>query len=86
MRIDLTRVPVLPVFRWLAKAGDIAVPEMLRTFNCGIGMVVVVAPDKAAQVRGVLARNGEAVVDLGEVIPRADGVEPVQTTGSLTLA
>jgi phosphoribosylformylglycinamidine cyclo-ligase len=86
VRIDLSRVPVLPVFKWLAKAGDVAVPEMLRTFNCGIGMVVVVAPNAAAQVRAVFERNGESVVDLGEVVPLAPDAEPVQTTGMLNLA
>jgi phosphoribosylformylglycinamidine cyclo-ligase len=86
VRIDLARVPVLPVFKWLARAGDVAVPEMLRTFNCGIGMVVVVAPDKAAQVRSAFERNGETVVELGEVIPLAANAEPVQTTGTLALA
>ena len=35
-RIDLARVPVLPVFQWLAREGGIAENEMLRTFNCGI--------------------------------------------------
>ncbi len=38
-RIDLTRVPVLPVFKWLADEGGVAQDEMLRTFNCGIGMI-----------------------------------------------
>ena len=44
-RIDLAQVPVLPVFKWLAQAGDIAQDEMLRTFNCGIGMIAVVAAE-----------------------------------------
>src|SRR5271168_3169077 len=39
--LDLDRVPVLPVFKWLATAGKIAELEMLRTFNCGIGMIAV---------------------------------------------
>jgi len=86
VRIDLDRVPVLPVFKWLAGAGDIAVPEMLRTFNCGIGMVVVVAKDKAREVRAVFERNGETVVDLGGVVPLAANAEPVQTAGALDLA
>jgi phosphoribosylformylglycinamidine cyclo-ligase len=86
VHIDLSRVPVLPVFKWLAQAGDVAVPEMLRTFNCGIGMVVVAAPEKAAQVRAVFERNGETVVDLGEIIRLAAHAEPVQTTGTLNLA
>ena len=63
VRIDLARVPVLPVFRWLAATGGIAETEMLRTFNCGIGMIVVVAPDKADAVDGCIparGRNGHA--------------------------
>src|SRR5580704_17568422 len=39
--VDLDRVPVLPVFKWLAAAGSISETEMLRTFNCGIGMIAV---------------------------------------------
>ena len=41
-RIDISRIPVLPVFQWLAATGGIAEKEMLRTFNCGIGMIAVV--------------------------------------------
>ena len=44
-RIDLAQVPVLPVFKWLASEGGIAQNEMLRTFNCGVGMIV----DRRAQ-------------------------------------
>ncbi|MGA7208180.1 MAG: phosphoribosylformylglycinamidine cyclo-ligase, partial [Pseudolabrys sp.] len=43
-RIDLTQITVPPVFQWLAREGNIAQNEMLRTFNCGIGMTVVTAP------------------------------------------
>src|SRR5262249_12844502 len=42
VRLDLARVPLLPVFKWLAAVGAIAQSEMLRTFNCGIGMIAVV--------------------------------------------
>jgi phosphoribosylformylglycinamidine cyclo-ligase len=66
-RIDLARVPVLPVFKWLAQAGGIAQAEMLRTFNCGIGMIVVVAKESADTVAGVLSKAGESVVRLGEI-------------------
>src|ERR1041384_7230116 len=41
VQVDLAGVPVLPVFKWLAKARGIAEPEMLRTFNCGVGMIVI---------------------------------------------
>src|SRR5215471_4044806 len=65
--LDLARVPVLPVFKWLAATGAIAQGEMLRTFNCGVGMVAVVEPAKADAVAAELARAGESVVRLGEV-------------------
>ena len=58
-RIDLGRIPVLPVFKWLAAVGGIAEKEMLRTFNCGIGMIAVVEPRKADAVIKVLKREGE---------------------------
>ena len=41
--IDLARLPVLPVFKWLAEQGGIAELELLRTFNCGIGMIAIVS-------------------------------------------
>jgi phosphoribosylformylglycinamidine cyclo-ligase len=72
-RIDLSTVPVPPVFGWLAKAGGIDGMEMVRTFNCGIGMIAVVAPEDAERVRGVLEREGETVVDLGRVEADEDG-------------
>ncbi len=66
--LDLDRVPVLPVFRWLAATGDVSEQEMLRTFNCGIGMVAVVEARAAAAVSEQFAANGESVVNLGEVV------------------
>jgi phosphoribosylformylglycinamidine cyclo-ligase len=84
-RIELARVPVLPIFKWLAKAGRIAEPEMLRTFNCGIGMVAVVEPRKASAVAAVLRRCGETVVQIGEVVPAAKGKPRVSYTGRLNV-
>jgi len=55
------------VFDWLAEAGNIAPAEMLRTFNCGIGMAVVVAPDRASAAAQALAEAGETVVTIGEI-------------------
>jgi len=83
-RIDLARVPVLPVFQWLAKVGRIAEPEMLRTFNCGIGMIAVVEPGKADAVAAVLKRHGEKVARIGEVVPVAKG-KRVNYTGCLNI-
>src|ERR1700746_2371868 len=67
--IDLAQLQVLPVFKWLAKQGGIAELELLRTFNCGVGMIAIVKPDAIKQVTEVLASGGEAVTLLGEVIP-----------------
>ena len=67
-RIDLSKVPVAPVFKWLASEGNIAQNEMLRTFNCGIGMIVIAAPKDAAAVAEAFTRAGERVVTLGEVV------------------
>jgi phosphoribosylformylglycinamidine cyclo-ligase len=71
--IDLDRVPVLPVFKWLAASGKIGEAEMLRTFNCGIGMVAVLDPAKAKAASECFAANGEIVVQLGEVIAASGG-------------
>jgi phosphoribosylformylglycinamidine cyclo-ligase len=84
-RIDLTKVVVPPVFKWLAREGGIAQNEMLRTFNCGIGMIVVVAPKDAAAVAQAFTQAGEKVSTLGNVIHAAQ--EPrVIYDGTLDLA
>jgi len=70
--IDLSKVPTLPVFQWLASAGGIAQNEMLRTFNCGIGMVIVTAPRDADAVIKSFSRAGEKAVALGSVIKSSD--------------
>ena len=72
--LDLDRVPVHPVFKWLAAAGGVSEREMLRTFNCGIGMIAVLDAEAAEQACEAFAANGETVVRLGEVI--ADAGEP----------
>ena len=59
-----------PVFRWLAETAPVAAPEMARTFNCGIGMIAVAAPDAAAQVSAVLTGAGERVLRIGRIIRR----------------
>jgi phosphoribosylformylglycinamidine cyclo-ligase len=71
--LDLDRVPVLPVFKWLAAAGKISEAEMLRTFNCGIGMIAVLDKTGAAAASERFAANGETVVQLGEIVAAKDG-------------
>jgi phosphoribosylformylglycinamidine cyclo-ligase len=70
-RIDLAAVPLLPMFDWLRQAGPVAEAEMLRTFNCGIGMVAIAAKTEAAAVRAAFEAAGERVVALGRLEPRA---------------
>jgi phosphoribosylformylglycinamidine cyclo-ligase len=84
-RIDLDRIPVPPVFQWLAKVGHIAEREMLRTFNCGIGMIAVVEGQAADKVAAVLTREGESVVRLGELVAAAKGKPRVTYTGRLNI-
>ena len=83
-RIDLARVAVPAVFQWLASEGAIAESEMLRTFNCGIGMIVVASPEKADAVVKAFTRAGETVVMLGN-ITSARGDTSVAYDGKLNL-
>jgi phosphoribosylformylglycinamidine cyclo-ligase len=73
--VDLRTWQPAPVFRWLRDAGRIADMEMLRTFNCGVGMIVVVAADRAAGACGLLRTAGEQAWIIGRVEPHAG--EPV---------
>jgi phosphoribosylformylglycinamidine cyclo-ligase len=83
--IDLARLPVLPVFKWLAEEGGIAELELLRTFNCGIGMIAIVKADAVKEVTDVLASSGEGVTLLGKVIA-ASGDHRVVYNGHLDLS
>jgi len=68
--LDARLWPLPPVFRWLAETAPVAAPEMARTFNCGIGMIAVAAPDAAAQVSAALADAGESVLRIGRIMRR----------------
>jgi phosphoribosylformylglycinamidine cyclo-ligase len=69
MRIDAAGWTLPPLFRWLAKAGRLDALELLRTFNCGIGMVLVVDPERAEAVRAALAAGEEEVHTIGSIVP-----------------
>ena len=66
--IDLSAWALPPVFRWLAQTAGMSEPELLKTFNCGIGMMVVVAPDRADAIAALLTGQGETVIHLGRVV------------------
>jgi phosphoribosylformylglycinamidine cyclo-ligase len=55
------------VFEWLKKEGGVATDEMYRTFNCGIGFVIAVAPDDAARSLDLLQKEGETAIVIGRV-------------------
>ncbi|TNC50482.1 phosphoribosylformylglycinamidine cyclo-ligase [Rubellimicrobium rubrum] len=65
--IDLGAWRLPPVFAWLKEAGRIAEAEMLKTFNAGVGMVIVAAADRADDLTQLLQDAGETVVPLGRV-------------------
>ena len=84
-RIDLSAIDVPAVFAWLQHAGKLAEREMLRTFNCGIGMVVIVDAGSADVIQSALTQSGEKVVRLGTLAERGAEDEPVQFAGRLQL-
>jgi phosphoribosylformylglycinamidine cyclo-ligase len=63
--LDASLWPVPPVFGWLARTGGVAAEEMLRVFNCGIGMALVVTDPAAAGA--LLAQAGETVFEIGRI-------------------
>ena len=66
--IDLGTWQLPPVFRWLATQANMEQEELLKTFNCGIGMILVVAEDRAETLSALLVDAGETVTRLGRVV------------------
>jgi phosphoribosylformylglycinamidine cyclo-ligase len=66
--IDLGAWQLPPVFRWLAQTANMAEAELLKTFNCGIGMILVVAADRADALAALLQAEGETVSRLGTIV------------------
>ena len=71
--IDLSSWHLPPVFRWLAATAGVAEPELLKTFNCGIGMMLIAAADRADDLTAALEEQGETVARLGRVV-KGEGV------------
>jgi phosphoribosylformylglycinamidine cyclo-ligase len=70
---DANTWPLPPVFGWLMRTGGVAEAEMVRVFNCGLGMVAVVAPEDAEPLAALLTAHGEAVYRVGRIHERAAG-------------
>ena len=69
-QIDAKSWELPKLFQWLQKAGNVETQEMYRTFNCGIGMVVIVAAEDADAVQSLLGEQGETVYRLGLIRER----------------
>jgi phosphoribosylformylglycinamidine cyclo-ligase len=83
LTIDLGAIQSQPVFQWLAEAGRVPEAEMLRTFNCGVGFIAIVAPDDAAAVEACFREQGERAFPIGIVEKREDGAPAMFFTGKL---
>jgi phosphoribosylformylglycinamidine cyclo-ligase len=62
-----------PVFDWLREQGNVPPQEMYRTFNCGVGMAVIVAPEDETRAIGLLRAAGEQVWRIGGIAKRSEG-------------
>ena len=82
-KVNLDTLSPPPVFSWIAENGGVASEEMLRTFNCGTGMVVIVSKDQAEEVSAILRDHGEAVTTVGELT--SDNAGAVSYSGVLKL-
>lgn len=81
--VDLGAIVVPKVFGWLGRVGGMSEREMLRTFNCGVGMLVAVAPGDAERLVGHLNASGEIAAIVGRLTARTG--EPVTFEGTLVL-
>ena len=73
--LDKSAWTLPPLFQWLQREGNVADEEMHRVFNCGIGMVVVVAASDANRATELLTATGETVYALGRIEARQTGQE-----------
>ncbi|MEO0343691.1 MAG: phosphoribosylformylglycinamidine cyclo-ligase [Pseudomonadota bacterium] len=65
--INLAAIPSLPIFDWLIENGGLAQEEALKTFNCGIGMIVICTAEDAEKVKSALSIEDQTCVDLGYI-------------------
>lgn len=79
VRVNLDAITLPPILDWLIAQADLDESEALKTFNCGIGMVLIVAEGAVDNVVAALEDHGESVVHLGDVVDGAG----VAYTGSL---
>ncbi|PIT64036.1 phosphoribosylformylglycinamidine cyclo-ligase [Snodgrassella alvi] len=76
--IDSQSWPLPKLFQWLQQAGNVETQEMYRTFNCGIGMVLVVSAEDADAIQKFLQQQGETVYQIGRIRSRQEGEHQTQ--------
>ena len=81
--IDLSAWNLLPVFGWLSREAGLDDCEMLRTFNCGIGLIAVAAKAKADAVVQAFAKNGECAFPIGSLVASGGREPAVRYRGTL---
>ncbi|MBL8667733.1 MAG: phosphoribosylformylglycinamidine cyclo-ligase [Rhodospirillales bacterium] len=81
-RLDAGLWPLPAEFAWLAQAGGIVPDELARTFNCGIGMVAIVAADRIGDLAAAFEAAGEQVVEIGRIVPQQDAGRRVLIDGA----
>ncbi len=74
--INLASWPRPAVFQWLQEQGKIAEQEMLKTFNCGIGLIVCVSPEDAKSATNLLSQRGESVFEIGDIVAAPGDAAP----------
>ncbi len=75
--INIKRWPLPPVFQWLSKTGNLLPLEIVRIFNCGIGMILICSPTSANEIEEVLCKAGETVFNIGTINEVSSGGDAV---------
>ncbi len=78
-KIEFGTWPMLPIFDWLQKEGDLSWPEMLQIFNCGIGYILICSAESADKAMEMLdARDDVDAFRIGEIVERKGASEQVE--------
>lgn len=72
-KVDMSKWEVQEIFKWFGKQGNVPYEDILKTFNLGVGMVLIVEKENADQVLANLTKEGERAFVIGELVERAEG-------------
>lgn len=82
-QIDCNKLPYSSLFAWLAELGNISNEEMLKTFNCGIGMTVILAKEEVETTTKILKKQGIKPIEIGHITTQQDSPVVYDNLGSL---